>query len=264
MTEPATAARSIDAANLEAIAADVAERAAALVRTQVGKAHQVGTKSSHSDVVTSTDLAVEDFIQRELLAATPAASIVGEEGTAVAGTTRVGWLIDPIDGTVNFLYDLPVVAISIAATVDGAVAAGAVADVVRGEVFSASRGGGTRRDGQAVVASDVAELRDALIGTGFSYSAATRSAQARAVSRLIPAARDIRCFGSAALHLAWVACGRLDGYWEGETQPWDVAAGALLATEAGATVATAAPGGTGPVIAAPPRLFDELRAILEA
>lgn len=263
MTDPAPAARSLDASALEAIAVDVTTRAAARVRGQLGNARQVGTKSTRTDTVTTTDLDVEDFVRRELLAATPAASIVGEEGTAVAGTTGIGWIIDPVDGTVNFLYDLPVVAVSIAATVDGAVVAGAVADVLRGEVFGAHRGGGARRDGEHIGVRAVADLADALVATGFSYSSGTRFEEAKAVSRLIPAARDIRCFGSAALHLAWVACGRLDGYWEGETHFWDVAAGALIATEAGALVDQESPGGTGSVVAAPPGLIDELRALVE-
>ncbi len=262
MTGPATAARSVGAAALEAIAADVAGRAAGQVRRELGKARQIATKSTHTDTVTSADLDVEDFIRSELLAATPAASIVGEEGTEVAGTTGVGWVIDPIDGTVNFLYDLPVIAVSIAATLDGAVVAGAVADVLRGEVISAHQGGGTRRDGVEVAVSEVAKLRDALVGTGFSYSSETRSEEATAVSRVIPLARDIRCFGSAALHLAWVACGRLDAYWQGETHYWDVAAGALLAGEAGAVVELETPGGTGSVVAAGPGIIDELRALV--
>ncbi len=262
MTEPTTTQHPLRAGELESIAVDVAGRTAEHVRGRLGTARQVGTKSTRTDTVTSTDLDAEDFIRRELLAATPDASIVGEEGTFVAGNASIGWVIDPIDGTVNFLYDLPVVAVSIAATIDGEVVAGAVADVLRGEVFGAHRGGGTRRDGQRVAASDVAELQDALLATGFSYSSGARSEEARVVSRLMPAARDIRCFGSAALHLAWVACGRLDGYWQAGTHHWDVAAGALLASESGAVVDLEAPDGTGSIIAAPPAIIDAVRALV--
>jgi myo-inositol-1(or 4)-monophosphatase len=187
---------------------------------------------------------------------------LGEERASIAGSSEIGWVIDPIDGTVNFLYDLPVVAVSIAATLNGVVVAGAVADVLRDEVFTARLGHGTRLNGRPVFSNSVTDIGSALIATGFSYSADRRAEEAKVVSRIVPAARDIRCFGSSALHLAWIACGRVDGYWESDINYWDVAAGALLAREAGADVYLESPTGSGCVLAAPPGIFDQLRSLV--
>ena len=162
----------------------------------------------------------------------------------------------------NFLYDLPVVAVSIGARVDGVVAAGAVADVLRGELFSASIGNGARRDSEHIETNDVERLAEALVATGYSYDAVKRVQQADVVSRVLPAARDIRSMGSAALQLCWVACGRVDAYYERDLKPWDVAAGLLIAAEAGATVEPASPDNHDLTVAAAPSIFAALRPLL--
>ena len=253
-----------DPAALEAIAVDVAQRAAELVRSRLGRVQTVDTKTTPTDVVTEADVEVETFIRDELMAATPGAAVRGEERAPVPGTTSIGWIIDPIDGTVNFLYDLPVMSVSIAATVADVVVAGAVADVVRGELFSGSAGNGVRRDGRSITPSGVTEIQEALVGTGFSYESATRQLEGSVVARVLPATRDIRCFGSAALHLCWVACGRLEAFYQRGLQEWDVAAGAFLAAEAGARVELGSEANGGLVFAGAPGVFTQLRSLIVA
>ena len=247
---------------LEAIAADVALAAAEVIRGRLGQPHAVETKSTPTDVVTGVDVEVEHFIRTRLLKATPGAGLRGEEQAHRAGTTSIGWVVDPIDGTVNFLYDLPVMSVSIAATIDSEVVAGAVADVVRGEIFSGSARNGVRRNGVPVSPSDRSNLSDALVGTGFSYSAEVRRREATVVARLLPLARDIRCFGSAALHLCWVACGRLEAFYQRGLNDWDVAAGAFLAEEAGARVEQNIGVDDGLVLAAARNVFEPIRALI--
>lgn len=248
-------------AELEAAAADVAEAAADLIRSSIGRAAVAGTKSSPTDVVTKTDVAAEKLIRQELERRWPGSSFLGEELDDTTGWSGVGWILDPLDGTVNFLYDLPVVSVSIAATVDGRVVAGAVADIVRGELFSAAEGRGAHRDGAAIEVRPTSELAEALILTGFSYDADRRRRQATVVGRVLPEARDIRCFGSAALHLCWVACGRADGYFETDTKLYDFAAGALIAAEAGATV-DLPDGPDSPLVATVPAIHPLLRDLI--
>ena len=231
---PAPKGAAIDAAELERHAIGIAQRGADLVRTRLGGAVSLRAKSSPTDVVTQTDLDVEMLIRRSLLEVTPDAGIIGEEEGARSSSATLQWIVDPLDGTVNFLYGLPVCAVSIAAARDGAVIAGAVADVLRGEMFSACAGGGARLDGRPIAARDGASLADALVTTGFSYRAEMRERQGRVFQRLLPNVRDIRCFGSAALQLCWVGAGRVDAYFERDTKLWDYAAGALVAREAGA------------------------------
>ena len=163
----------------------------------------------------------------------------------------------------NFLYDLPVVGVSIATMRDGSIVAGAIADVVRAELFTGSLDNGARRDGRPISVNKIDDFSDALIATGFSYSATRRAEQSDVVARILPAARDIRCFGSAALHLAWVGCGRVDGYWQSDINPWDVAAGSLIAAEAGAVVELESPTSPGSVLAAAPGIADTLRELAQ-
>ena len=250
--------------HLEAVALDVAQLAAQLVRESVGQAAAAGTKSTPTDVVTATDVESESLIRSELLARCPGSTIVGEELADDVGTNAVGWVVDPIDGTVNFLYDLPVIAVSIAATIHGKTVAGAVCDVLRGDVFSAAIDAGARRNGTAIRARTPGSLGDSLIGTGFAYAAERRREQTEILTRLLPQARDIRCMGSAALNLCWVACGRLDGYYEQDTKPYDYAAGALIAAEAGARVEVPAQNQLDLSIAAAPTIFDELLRLINS
>jgi myo-inositol-1(or 4)-monophosphatase len=244
------------------MAVSVVRDAAKLVGRKLGSARAVTTKTTPTDVVTETDLEAERCIREELFRLTPDASILGEEAEPHPGTTDVGWIVDPIDGTVNFLYDLPVVSVSVAATLHGIVVAGAVVDVLRDEVFSAHAGNGAYCNGDPISAANPASLEESLIATGFSYSAPARAVEAQVVDRVIPKARDIRCFGSAALHLCWVANGRLDGYYQYDLKPWDAAAGAHIATEAGATVEEPSPTNRSLMVAAAPSVFAPLRELV--
>ena len=264
MTAPVGEAPAIGptrARHLELVARDVAIAARALVGKSVGAAAAMRTKSTPTDVVTETDLESERLIREELLHRCPGSTIVGEEFADTSGANNVGWIIDPIDGTVNFLYDLPVVSVSIAATLHGQVVAGAVIDILRGELFSAAKGEGARRDGEPIAIADKDELGSALVGTGFAYESTIRAEQAQILTRLLPECRDIRCMGSSALNLCWVGCGRLNAYFERDIKIYDYSAGALIAAEAGARVVLPE-GDSDLTIAAPPVLFDQLSALI--
>src|SRR3954453_23255713 len=166
-----SAVRDEDRAELERVASRTARAAAAVVASAGAQRRPVGLKSSPTDVVTQTDLRAEDLARRLLIEATPGAGILGEEGGLTTPTARVQWVLDPLDGTVNFLYGVPIFAVSIAAAVDGEIVAGAVVDVLRDEMFSARLGGGARLNGQPITVSSCASLADALVTTGFSYQA---------------------------------------------------------------------------------------------
>ena len=263
MPEPAPPAPFHELPALEPLAAAAAVAAADLIRSRLPARDDVATKSTPTDIVTQTDVDSERLIRDRLIAATPDAGFVGEEGGASRGGRRLQWVVDPLDGTVNFLYRLPVVAVSIAAAVDGVVVAGAVVDVMSGEVFSATRGGGSRRDGQTVRVSDRGELSQSLVTTGFSYRSGIRRAQGAVVARILPVVRDIRCFGSAALQLCWVGCGRTDAHFERDIKIWDYSAGALVAAEAGADIELPCPENGGLVVAANPAVFGSLRRALD-
>lgn len=226
------------AAHLELVSIEVARLAAAFVLDHADRATALRTKSTPTDVVTETDLASESLIRRELQARCPGSTIVGEEYDDMVGSNEIGWIVDPIDGTVNFLYGLPVVSVSIAASLGGQIVAGAVADTRSGQVYSARLGGGARLGDNELSVSDPSDLSTALIGTGFAYDAAIRREQAQILTELLPTCRDIRCMGSAALNLCFVAAGLLDGYFERDIKLYDYAAGALIAAEAGAVVHT--------------------------
>ncbi len=246
---------------LEVIAIAVAQQAAAIVTRAFGTASSIGTKSSDTDVVTQTDLDSEALLRDLLEAATPGCGIIGEEGGSTRLSHRLQWVIDPLDGTVNFLYGVPVCAVSVAAAFDGEFVAGAVVDCVRNETFSASAGRGARCNGLPIRGSTCDRLAGALVTTGFSYTARQRALQAKTVERILPAARDIRCFGSAALQLCWAASGRVDVYFERDTKIWDWAAGALIAAEAGLAVDLPCPENESLLLAAPKALLGELREL---
>jgi myo-inositol-1(or 4)-monophosphatase len=250
-------------AELEHLAATTARAAAALVTATYGRPHPVGQKSSPTDVVTQTDLRAEQLIRRLLREATPEAGVLGEEGETMEPGARLQWVIDPLDGTVNFLYGVPLYAVSIAAALDGEVVAGAVVDVPRDELFSAHLGGGARQDGEPIEVSACTALPIALVTTGFSYQAEVRAVQGDVARRVLSRARDLRCFGSAALELCWVACARVDAYFQRDTEIWDRAAGALIAAEAGARTELPCPENDDLVIAAAPGVFDELWSVVQ-
>jgi myo-inositol-1(or 4)-monophosphatase len=216
-------------------------------------------------MVTEMDRASESLIVAAVLDARPHDGIVGEEGADRAGTSGVQWLVDPIDGTTNYLYAFPGFAVSIAAEINGEVVVGVVHDPLHRDVFSAVRGRGARRNGEPIHASTNRELSSALVGTGFSYDRERRHRQADVLVQVLPLVRDIRRMGAAAVDLCSVACGRLDAYYERGLGPWDLAAGALIAAEAGATVGDLAGGRPSGdfVLASAPELFAPLRTILD-
>lgn len=251
---------------LAELALTVAREAALLIREYGDRGVDVAaTKSSDVDVVTLADQAAERLIRARLLAARPDDSVLGEEGDDVTGSTGVRWIVDPIDGTVNFLYGLQEFSVSIAAEVDGEVVAGVVLDAANdrayvGYVDPALPGGGSAtRDGRPLAVRGPAPVAQRLIATGFSYSAEKRAVQAAATARMLPLVRDIRRHGSCALELSHVAEGALDGYVEEGVNLWDYAAGGLIARLAGARlVVLPGAGGTDLVVCGPDHGFDEL------
>lgn len=229
----------------------------------------VGTKSSPTDVVTQLDQAAEQLIIERLRTARPTDGFLGEEGGASAGDSRVRWVIDPIDGTVNFLYDLPDWGVSIAAEIDGVVVAGVIDIPRRGETYTAVRGAGALLHDVSGATRELrcntdVPLARALIATGFGYAAERRARQAEVLRGVIPNVRDIRRGGACSVDLCSVAAGRVDGYYERGTQAWDIAAGALIVEEAGGVVGGLGgePAGTELVVAAAPGLFEALQDLL--
>lgn len=249
----------------------VAARAGAALAVQ-RRAAGVGdldTKSSLTDVVTEADRAVEALLAELLLSGHPYESLLGEEGGHVRGGTpgppgAVRWVVDPIDGTVNYVYGLPNYAVSVAAEVDGVVGAGVVVNAVTGDEWTAVRGEGAWRDGVRLTGSTVRTLDQALVATGFGYGAARRAHQAVALTGVLPRVRDIRRFGAAALDLCAAAEGRVDAYFEKGLKPWDIAAGGLVALEAGLLVTglRGAPAGETMALAAPPAIHAALHDLL--
>jgi myo-inositol-1(or 4)-monophosphatase len=250
------------ASTLEGIAIGAVAEGARIIRAAAGQLGAVRTKSSPTDPVTALDLEVERIIRESLARSTPQASFLGEEHGDTPGPSALGWILDPIDGTVNLTYDLPVIGVSLAATLDGAVVAGAVVDVLRDEGFSAAAGHGARRDGSTIRPSDAHSLAASLVATGFDYSADGRAREAECFRRVLPVARDVRCFGSAALHLCWVACGRLDAFYQRNMKSWDYAAGALIAIESGARVEHPTPQNGELMVVASPRIFDPVHQLV--
>ncbi len=248
---------------LERIATETARAASAIIRAGYGNATSLRSKSSPTDIVTQTDIDSENLVRQLLGAATPQAGLLGEEGGGTHPGQPLQWIIDPLDGTINFLYGVPIFAVSIAAAFQGDVVAGAVIDVPREEVFSAHLGGGARLNGESIHVAPCDGLAGALIATGFSYRPELREQQGRITHGLLPNVRDVRAFGSAALECCWVACGRLNGYFERDIKLWDYAAGALIATEAGAQAELPCPENADLVVTATPNIFSALRALLQ-
>jgi myo-inositol-1(or 4)-monophosphatase len=281
--------RDDELAPLRSVAEMLAAEAAEFVRyrrAEVFGAHARGagsgavrSKSSPTDPVTVVDTETERLLRDRLAQLRPGDPILGEEGGGPTDATDLGaapggtvtWVLDPIDGTVNFVYGIPVYAVSVGVQLNGVSVAGAVADVVAGRVYSAASGLGAHVTDEhgthALRCSTVDDLSMALVGTGFGYSMRRRTAQAALLARLLPVVRDVRRIGSAALDLCMVAAGRLDAFYEHGLQVWDSAAGALIAAEAGARVLLPEPigpvGGTGLVVAAAPGIADELLAALK-
>jgi myo-inositol-1(or 4)-monophosphatase len=247
------------------LAREVALEAGAVLRAAQRQGIEVEhTKSSPTDVVTEVDIAVETMIRERLKAARPTDGFLGEESGAGGGVSADRWVVDPIDGTVNFLYRIPQFSISIAFQHAGEVVAGVVHNPISGEMFAATVGGGATLDGAPITARASPEISAALVATGFSYKSAERAKQIEQLSHVLPRVRDIRRMGSAALDLCQVACGRVDAYAERNLQAWDMAAGTLIAREAGARVEGLDGAEPSPtlVIAAPAGLFDAFHDLL--
>ena len=253
------------------VAVALAQGAGEVVRARIGEARgaagsaTVSAKSTPTDLVTEVDRATELWLLDRLREWRPDDAVLGEEGGAAEGSSGVRWLLDPIDGTVNFVLGLPDYAVSVAAEVDGRVVAGAVFAPATGALHQASLGGGAWLDGTRLHGPRGVPLDRAVLGTGFGYDPARRSAQAAVVARLIDRIADIRRIGAASLDLCAVAAGRLDGYFEVGLNPWDWGAGLLIAQEAGAVVSGLrgrAPGEQMTAVAGPSCAAD-LFALLE-
>jgi myo-inositol-1(or 4)-monophosphatase len=220
---------------LLALATQLANAASALLIDGLKRDRSsITTKSSVTDMVTEMDQAAEALIADGIRAARPDDGIVGEEGTSERGTSGVRWVVDPVDGTTNYLYGLAGFGVSIAAEIDGIAVVGVVADPMRADLYTATKGGGASLNGVRIRVSALTDMATALVGTGFSYDPDRRRRQAAVLLQVLPEVRDIRRFGAASLDLCYVASGRFDGYYEKGLSHWDYAAGALIAAEAGA------------------------------
>ncbi|MGA2010709.1 MAG: inositol monophosphatase family protein [Solirubrobacteraceae bacterium] len=251
-------------AQLLAVANEAARAAAGELEPRFGHhMRQIRSKSSPTDLVSEADLAGEAAIRRVLADHRPADAILGEEG-GESGDGDLRWVIDPLDGTTNFLFGVPQFAVSVACEdADGALV-GVVLDPVRDECFAATRSGEATLNGVTIVGSQREDLATALVATGFAYEAPVRARQAEVLVRVLPRVRDIRRTGSAALDLAWSACDRYDAFYERGIKHWDHAAGALIAARAGLEVRTLEATADDPagVIAAAPALLDELLGLV--
>lgn len=262
----------VDATKLAGIAEEIAREAGDLARRRRDEGvHIAATKSALADIVTDADREVEALIRARLSDVRPDDGFLGEESGAERGASEITWVVDPIDGTVNYAYGIPHYAVSIAA-VSGTpspgewqLEVGVVHNPVSGELFRATRGGGAWLGGRRLQVSTVGDA-GALLATGFGYDPATHAADLERVRTVMPLARDLRRAGAASLDLAFVAAGRLDGYFEHGLHPWDHAAGGLLVQEAGGVIGGEQGGRPGyeMTIAAGPELFDRLRAVIHA
>ena len=269
--------------SLLAVAEEAAIAAGELLRErfEAGVERALRTKSTPTDLVSAADLAAEAAIREVLTARRPDDAVLGEEGatsspsvdvapsatsTALASIGGGGylWVVDPLDGTLNFLHGLPAWCVSVAVRdADGPVA-GVILDPLRGELFAASRDGEARLGEAVLGGSACTELAQAIVGTGFAYEAQVRGGQGEAVARLLPRIANLRRTGACALDLAWTAAGRLDAFYERAVQEWDVAAGELICARAGLVVERmpAVDGMPAGILAAPPAFADDLRAVV--
>ncbi|MFC4006816.1 inositol monophosphatase family protein [Nonomuraea purpurea] len=247
------------------LAEDIAREAGdMLLAKRPTMSQEVETKSSPTDVVTTLDRASEELIRRRILAVRPGDRILGEEGGEEPGESDVRWVVDPIDGTVNFLYGLPDWAVSIAVEVEGQVVAGVVNVPARGECYTAALGQGAWLGGTRLRCNTGVPLAQALVATGFGYSAARRAVQGEVVAAVLPRVRDIRRGGSCAVDMCSMAAGRVDAYYERGVNQWDFAAAGLVATESGARLGGLHGRPVSPAFAlcAAPGLFEELHDLL--
>jgi myo-inositol-1(or 4)-monophosphatase len=248
------------------LAVTAARGAGVLLRERFGVPRtDVDTKSSATDMVTDADRAAEAFITEGIHSERPDDAILGEETGEARGSSGLRWVVDPLDGTTNFLFGIPHWAVSIACEDAGGPFVGVVYDALRDELFTATRDGGASLNGERIAASGATDLSRALVATGFSYRAEERGAGALLLPTILPRVRDVRRAGAASLDLAWVAAGRVDAFYESGLAPWDSAAGRLLVMEAGGRIdamPALGPSGDG-LIASSPGIFDALRDLID-
>ena len=262
--DSAQASSAQDEQQLLAVAREAASAAAGELMSRFGhEARGVRTKSTPTDPVSEADLAAESAIRAVLGRLRPDDAILGEEG-GETGEGEVRWVVDPLDGSVNYLFGIPAFVVSVACEDTSGTLAGVVFDPVRNECFAATRSGPATLNGDRIASPNRSELATALVATGFGYDFALRARQATVVSRVLPRARDIRRFGSAAMDLTWCACGRWDAYYERGVNAWDVAAGALIAARAGLELRDLPAADEDPpgLLVAPPGFVDELYALV--
>ena len=252
-----------DLGELQAIAEQLARAAADVIRNRPADLH-AQSKTTPTDTVTIVDKAAERVIINGLSAMRPDDRVVAEESGDSEHEGDVTWFVDPLDGTVNYLYGLPPYSVSIAAVVADQPVAGVVIDVPRDELFAATAGGGATRNGVPIRCGTQVDPALSLVSTGFAYDARVRTWQAEVIRGVLPRVRDVRRAGSAAVDLCNVACGRVDAFFEAGMYPWDWMAGSLIAREAGARVdgIGGRPPGRHVTIAANPRLFAALELVL--
>ena len=271
-----------DPGDLRDLALAIAREVVPELRRRAGGVDVSATKSTVTDLVTEVDRWAEERIVARILDARPDDAVLAEEGAGVVGTSGVRWLVDPIDGTTNFVYGHPGFSVSIGVEVDNRPVAGVVVDPLLGDEFCAAHGRGTTRNGRPVRVNSVADPAAALVATGFGYDSERRRRQAEALVTILPRVRDVRRVGGAALDLASVSCGRVDAYFEWGLSPWDCSAGSVLVAEAGGAIAiykTDYTGGAEPivvtqeeasrnwsddfvVVAAPPHLIEPFGELL--
>ena len=249
-------------ADLE-LAERVARTAGEVLMSYYGRPPEgLASKSSETDLVSDADREAERAVRELLEAERPDDGLLAEEGSGSAGASGRRWIVDPLDGTINFLYGFPAWAVSVALEDADGLAVGVVHSPVHTETFFAVRGEGARMNGRPLHVRERRDLEGAMVATGFSYEAERRAEQAEVIRRLLPSARDIRRAGAAALDLAWVAAGRIDAVYERDLHAWDCAAGDLLVREAGGAVADLEGDPPGLIAAATPELLDELAALV--
>ena len=246
------------------LATHLAREAGALALSMREGVETGPSKSSPTDVVTAADRAVERLLADGIRAARPQDGLLGEEGASAPGTSGLRWVVDPIDGTTNYLYGIPQWAVSVAVEHERRTVVGVVLDPSKGELFTAVRGRGASLDGRRLACTAETELGQALVATGFGYDARRRAVQADLATHVLPRVRDLRRFGAASLDLCAVAAGRVDAYFEQGLSPWDLSAGGLVAREAGATLTglSGDPAGYPLVLSCAPGVHDALHDLL--
>jgi myo-inositol-1(or 4)-monophosphatase len=254
------------ATELRVLATEAARAAGELLRERflAGGERAVGSKSSPTDLVSEADLAAERAIRAIIGERRPGDAILGEEGGETQEGEGLRWIVDPLDGTVNFLFGIPQWCVSVAVHDDAGGLAGAIFDPLRDELFAGERDGRATLNGAPLSGSRSGDLASSLVATGFSYSADVRSLQAQVLARVLPCVRDVRRMGSAALDLAWTAAGRYDAFYERGIHAWDVAAGTVLCTCSGLEHRRLEPEGVAPagLVVAPPGLIGPLAELV--